>query len=361
MANILLGIHPVFAGQRAIVLASEEIRQVGPAALLTNDSPPPVPLDERVRLNPDQIEKVSNVVRDLPAADPFSFVSDYLPPVNDPHALDYFFAVTLQQFSFWEDDGRKYTIPLIAEIDGRSLKGSTYLYYAYTRKLRNDPLFFSPERQAKVTDVDLLEVFKADDGTDPMPALALHVEKSKQYGTDMLAMGYTPEMMLVQAQRSETPLKSFMMMLDHIGGYKEDPIRKKSDLLALCLDQRPEKFFRFGKNETVAPVVDYHCMRGCLRMGLIDVLDVDLKKKLAGRELLAEDEEWAVRYAAYHIQEQVEILSGKHIGAVDWFFFNYMRSHCPEMTDPICAECAADGMCAHRKEMFQPVLRTTFY
>lgn len=361
IANLLLGMHPITAGQRASVLAAEEIAHVGPTALLKDESPPVVPLDERVRINPEQVEKVSAVIKNLSDADPFTFVSDYLPPADHPNAVDYFFAVTLQQFSFWEDDGSRYTKPLIAQIDGKSLKGSTYLYYAFTRQLKIDPLFFTPERQARITEPDLLAVFRADDGSDPMPALDLHVQQANQYGRDMLALDLSPMDVVARAQNSVLPLKSFIMMLDHIGGYKEDPIRKKSDLLALSLSQRPEKIFQFGANEVVSPVVDYHCMRSCLRMGLIDVLEPTLKKKLADREILSKDEEWAVRYAAYHIQEQVEALSGRPIGAVDWFFFNYMRSHCPEMTDPICQECAVDAVCAHRKEMFQPVLRTTFY
>jgi len=47
--------------------------------------------------------------------------------------------------------------------------------------------------------------------------------------------------------------------------------------------------------------------------------------------------------------------------AIDWFFFNYMRSHCPEMQEPVCEKCAADPVCAHRKQLFQPVFRTSFY
>ena len=48
------------------------------------------------------------------------------------------------------------------------------------------------------------------------------------------------------------------------------------------------------------------------------------------------------------------------MGAVDWFFFN-ARRRCPEMTEPDCANCVIDAVCAHRKELFQPVVRTTFY
>jgi hypothetical protein len=31
------------------------------------------------------------------------------------------------------------------------------------------------------------------------------------------------------------------------------------------------------------------------------------------------------------------------------------------MTEPECWHCEVDPVCAHRKELFQPVIRTTFY
>jgi sugar/nucleoside kinase (ribokinase family) len=361
VANLLQGEHPLKAAMRAVVLAGEKIEGVGPEALLREDPPPAIPLDTRVALNEAQIHKVAAIVKDLSDADPFGFVSDYLPPEGHPAALDFLFAVTFQQFSFWTDKDGRYDQPLIAEIDGVKRKGSAYMYAAYTRLIDNDPEFFLPQRQAKATVAEMRKVFRADDGSDPMPALELHVEMANAYGRDMLALGLSPAALVAKAMAAQKPLQTFVKLLDHIGGYKEDPIRKKSNLLALSVSQRPEAFLRFGSDETVAPVVDYHCMRAILRQGLVDVLDADLKTKLAQRMLLTDDEEWAVRFAGYRVQEKVEILSGRPIGAVDWFFFNYTRSHCPEMTDPVCAECKVDKVCAKRKEMFQPVLRTTYY
>jgi hypothetical protein len=119
-------------------------------------------------------------------------------------------------------------------------------------------------------------------------------------------------------------------------------------------------YFTFGEDEEVTPVIDYHAMRTCLRVSLVDVVDGALREKLAGRRVLLPDEEWAVRYAAYLATERVAASSGKSVGAVDWFFFN-SRKRCPEMTEPVCEECQLDPICAKRKELFQPVLRTTFY
>jgi hypothetical protein len=253
-----------------------------------------------------------------------------------------------------------YDRPLIARTGSVELKGSDYLWEAYRRRVEADPDFCSPGRQANLSREELLEVFRADNGDDPMPALDLHLEQARSYGRDMLALQFTPQAVLEKATASDQPLQTFLLTLDQIGGYKEDPLRKKSSLLAMILNQRPENLLPLRDDEEVAPVIDYHALRSCLRMGLVDVIENELKNKLINRQIISPAEEWAVRYAAYRATEQVVTLSGKSTGAVDWFFFS-ARKRCPEMSEPECQLCQVDPVCAHRKELFQPVLRTSFY
>jgi hypothetical protein len=249
---------------------------------------------------------------------------------------------------------------MIAALDGRSLKGSDYLFAAYRRMIDREGRFFTPERQAKLTAEELAAALRADDGSNPMPAFELHLEMARSYGRDLLALGWTPREMVEKANRAESPRAAFLSLLDHVGGYKEDPLRKKAMLLALILEQRPEQFLRPAPGEDEPPVIDYHLMRSCLRTGLVDVIDDELRNKLIGREELPAEEEWAARFAAYQAMQRVQARSGRSMGAVDWFFFN-ARRRCPEMTEPDCANCALDAVCAHRKDLFQPVRRTTYY
>jgi hypothetical protein len=348
------------AARSAASLAAQMIEHPGPTALFWPDPLPDPPWDQRAVVNESQVQKVAQLIAALPEVAPFDFTGPEIPPFGHPLALDWFFVSTLQQFSFWTTDNGRYHEPLIASIDGVELKGSDYLWQGYMRPLEADPEFFTPERQANHTQAEMQNLFRADDGSDPMPALELHLAQARQYGGDMLALKLTPLEVVKQAQASAKPLKTFFELLDHIGGYKEDPLRKKPGLLALILSQRPEVFLSFGEDERVTSVVDYHEMRSCLRVGLVDVVDGKLWKKLVNRQVLMPDEEWAVRYAAYIAIEQVADKSGKSMGAVDWFFFN-SRKRCPEMTEPICEDCQVDPICAHRKDLFQPVIRTTFY
>jgi sugar/nucleoside kinase (ribokinase family) len=360
LAHLLQKKHPIMAASHAAALAAEMIGQVGPAALWSDDPPPAAALDARVRINDGQVRKVAGKLSTLPDVSPYPFVGPEYPPAGHPKAMDYFFAASLQQFSFWFERNNRYHQPLIARIGGVERKGSDYLWYAYKRRLEVDADFCSPERQANLSRQELLEVFRADDGEDPMPALDLHLEMARQYGRDMLALQLTPQEVVRKALESTDTFPAFLAMLDHIGGYKEDPLRKKSALLAMILNQRPEGFLPLPADVMISPVIDYHLMRSCLRVGLIDVVDQALADRLRSRRILSAAEEWAVRHASYYAIEQVTDQSGRDMGLVDMLFFN-ARGYCPEMSEPECHRCQLDPVCAHRKELFQPVLRTTFY
>ena len=316
LAALLNKKHPIMAARCAVALSAEMITQVGPSALMAEDQPPEILPDPRVRVNAGQVPAVAEKISTLAEMTATQFISPVLPPAGHPKALDYFFAATLHQFSFWTVRNNRYDLPLIARISGVHQKGSDYLWEAFGRGVERDADFCSPERQSNMSREELLQLFRSDDGEDPMPALDLHLQQARQYGQDMLALQLTPQAVLDKALASAHPLETFLLSLDHIGGYKEDPLRKKSALLAVILKDRPENFLPLRDDEPVPPVIDYHVLRSCLRVGLIDVIDDDLHSKLTNREIVTPAEEWAVRYQAYRAIEQLVAQSGKSTNAV---------------------------------------------
>ncbi len=360
LAYLLNNNHPIMAAGHAASLAAEMIAAVGPAALLRPEPPPLLKPDKRAVVNEQQVGKLAGQIAALDQISPYSAVGPMLPPVNHIQALDYFFAATLHQFSFWTTKNNHYGQPLIAKINGFTYKGSDYLWQAFWRQLEQDPSFCSPERQATLTRQEMLDLFRADNGDNPMPALDLHLQQANSYGRDMLALNLTPQSIINRALATAEPLQTFLQQLDHIGGYKEDPLRKKSALLALLLNCRPERFLPMRDDETISPIIDYHIMRASLRIGLVDVLDEPLRKKLAGRDVVSPAEEWAIRYPTYQAKAKIVEQSGRGLPAVNGLLFN-ARRYCPEMSEPQCDHCPVDAVCAHRSELFQPVIRTTFY
>jgi ribokinase len=360
LALLAHGEHPVMAARQAVACASEMVRGVGPERLLA-DQPPPVPLeDTRVRVNPRQVERVASGIAALPEVAPFDFTGAMFPPVGHPAALAYFFASVLQQFGFWSEVDERYAEPFVAPLEGIRRKGSDFLWQVYRRWLDKQPDDLMPGGQDGVSPGRFEEAYRDDEGRTTMPLMEERLALARAYGRDMVALGWTPEAMVSRANDSALPVQNFLTMLDHIGGYKEDPLRKKAVLLAIILQQRPERFLRIQPAEVVPPIIDYHLQRSCLRTGLVEVRDQALERLLVERRFLPPDAEWAVRYGSYEAIRQVQALSGKSMGAVDWFFFG-ARRRCPEMSEPECPLCPVEPVCVKAKELFQPVLRTTFY
>ena len=360
LARIGAGEHPVMAARRAAAAAADMIAGVGPERLLAPGAAPLPPADPRVRVDGERVDAVAGVIAIAPEATPFDFTGPSYPKPGDPRALDFFFAATLQQFGFWTARDGSYEAPMIARLGGEALKGSDFLWAAYRRWLDEAPEELSPAGQAALDQATFDRRLRDHSGGNPLPAKELHRVMAVAYGRDMAALGRTPEEFVAGAGGRDRPLAAFLAALDRIGGYKEDPWRKKPALLAAILNQRPERFLRFGENEDLPPIVDYHCMRSCLRLGLVDIVDPDLHARLSERRLLADRDEEAVRAACAEAVALTQRASGRSMGAVDWFFFQ-MRRRCPEMSEPDCPACPADPACAHRKGLFQPVLRTAAY
>lgn len=359
LAHLARGDHPVEAARRAVAHAAEMVGDVGPRALFRPGPPPEPPADPRVSIDEDRLRRVAALLATLPDVRPFDFVSDLFPPVGHPQALDFFLAATLQQFGFWSLTDDRYGAPMWAFLGGRRLKGSDYLWAAYLRWMEHAPHGLTAEGQATLDAEAFAERLRDDLGWLPLPEPDRYLGAARTYGHDMAALGLTPQALVARAAASGAPVGELLAQLDHVGGYKEDPLRKKSALVALILRERPEGFLpRAG--DDVPPIVDYHVQRSLLRLGIVDVQDDSLRGRLEGRcRLLAEDEA-AVRRAAFSAMRMLCTMSGRSMAACDYFLFR-MRHRCPETTEPECALCPADPACAHRKELFQPVMRTTFY
>jgi sugar/nucleoside kinase (ribokinase family) len=360
LAALARGEHPVQAARLGAVVAAQVVGAVGPGSLLSDAPIPKCPTDPRVELDGERISIVASWLAGSPQVVGFDFCGPVFPEPGQEYALDFFFAQTLQQFGFWTVENDRYKEPMIAIVGGESRKGSDYLWFVYRRLLTEDPEALTPVRHRHLEREDLDHWYRSDDGLNPVPVPDLHLRLARRYGQDMTSLGVGPQDLVSEANASDRPMKTLLESLDHVGGYKEDPLRKKSALLALVLRQRPEGFLRVAPEEALPPIVDYHIQRSCLRMGLVRISDADLGGQLARRQLLDGNDEAAVRNACYRAVRSVQEKSGRSMAAVDWFFFQNRR-RCPEMTDPDCSKCEVESVCARNKELFQPVFRTTFY
>jgi sugar/nucleoside kinase (ribokinase family) len=360
VARILLGDHPVEAARRATAAAAEMVTAVGPAALWTTEPAPWVQPDTRAVPDSLALDRLSDLLRSMPRLDGFSFTGSLFPPVGDPAAVAWFLAATLQQYGFWYEADGRYDRPMIARIDGVDRKGSDYLWAQYRRWSVAGAEVLSPSGQLQVDERAWSAAAGSDEGVDPYPDPAMRAHLARAYGATMVTLGLSPDDLVDAAAATTRPMMSLLRLLDHVGGYREDPLRKKAALVGVILRQRPEAFLPAAANDDAPPIVDYHVQRTSLRTGIVAVPDDALRAALLERRMVTVDEEAAVRRATFEAVAQLAARSGRDMGAVDWFLFQ-MRHRCPEMTEPRCAECPADSACAKSTGLFQPVFRTTAY
>lgn len=364
VARLLLGDHPVEAARRANAAAAEMVTEVGPAALWRPGPPPTTSVDVRVHVDVDVVDRMALLVAGLADLRPFDFTGPLFPDVGDPSAVGWFAAATLQQFGFWHERDHRWSGPMIAPIDGVERKGSDYLWAMYRRWQQREAGALEAERQAALTLDDWHTIAADDRGDDPFPTPETYVASAVVYGRTVQQLGLTAPELVALAAASPMPMRSLLTLLDHVGGYREDPLRKKSALLGVILRQRPERLLpdADGANgdDDAPPIVDYHVQRGCLRTGMVVIDDSSLERDVQSRAVLAATDEWAIRRAAYDAVARLAAGSGRTMGAVDWFLFQ-MRHRCPEMTEPACSLCPAEPACRRRVDLFQPVRRTTFY
>ena len=249
---------------------------------------------------------------------------------------------------------------MIARLDGRQLKGSDFMFRAVTRAWQRDPEAFSPSVLARRTDQELDAIFRSDEGVNPLPMWEEHLGLIRGYAEWFMQRGLTPSDVVCEAAATAKPLEALLAVCRAIPSYAEDPMQKKAMLLAITLENRPEKFLSVSDPESAVPIIDYHLQRSALRTGLVRVEDAVLRRKLVSREVLQEEEEGAVREATYKAMAMLMGRSGLSAAAVDWFFFQN-RTRCPEMTEPDCAACPVEAICARETQLFQPVWRTTAY
>lgn len=317
-----------------------------------------------VYIDDARVDVFAAFLREADEVRPFHFCGDgpgdSLPPAGAPGALDAFFFATAHQYGFWLESDARYNGPMIARIDGREMKGSDFLFRCVTRALESRAEFFAPAHLATLSDEDWNRVFADDAGRNPLPAWSTNRDIIRSYVAWFAGARVTPRELVSRVNAAERPLASFLSVVGCIPGYAEDPLRKKLMLLAVILENRPERFLRVTDSDAYEPIIDYHLQRSALRTGLVVIDDPNLRTAIVERRVIAAAAEESIRRATFEAVRRLVARSGRSVAAVDWFFFTNRR-RCPEMTIPDCEACPVRGICRRDTALFQPIHRTTAY
>jgi hypothetical protein len=113
-----------------------------------------------------------------------------------------------------------------------------------------------------------------------------------------------------------------------------DPVRKKSSFLLALM--RNSGLWQYVDDDRLGPPVDYHEVRGHLRIGTVAVKNPELRRKLLKGEPVTAEEDIAIRAAAYDaIMLLSELTDLRNPSQLHYLFWNVFRTHC-RRDDPLC-------------------------
>ncbi|HXV27235.1 MAG TPA: queuosine salvage family protein [Candidatus Paceibacterota bacterium] len=282
------------------------------------------------------------------------------PPVNHPHAVDFFFLACLHQYGFWWGDSRGYREPMYGNLGEKRLKGSDLLWGLFLRALDSEELW-DPKYLADITPRQLADVMSDDEAT-PWPNFEERVHLTQRYGRWLASRNLNPLNIVAQANSTNSPLRGFRLIMDMDRGlnpWADDRLEKKQLLLAMALANRPERFLKVAPGEEWPPIVDYHLMRVCLRLGFVDIGSANIARNTE-RLWASAEEEQAIRVGTRDAVEQLIRESGLTMAQVDETLW-MARKYCPETESPDCDKCLFGSVCPRWTGLFQPVIRTTAY
>ena len=101
--------HPVQAAKKAAKIAKITVSHLGTEGLMQQVSTTPTDSASQVSINTNKIRQIAKIIETEEDGElPYTFTGMGQPAIGHPNTLDFFFALTLQQFGFWNKNNQKY-------------------------------------------------------------------------------------------------------------------------------------------------------------------------------------------------------------------------------------------------------------
>jgi len=228
--------------------------------------------------------------------------------------------------------------PLEGRIDDVHYRGWDYLSAKLATAARQSASFLQPDMWARLTARDLQLLFRDDELGDRLSDRAGRARLVRDLGRRMLANRWKWfEDLYNASDRRISGRRGLLSLLKEFKAYR-DPINKKSYLLLGLMQYAG--FWTYADEQEMGPPVDYHEIRGHLRIGTVSVLDADLRDKLLRQIPVTEADDLAIRGA---VRDAIVSIARMLGGAVTpmvlhYLFWNVLRSCCTHVS-PHCQAC----------------------
>jgi len=228
--------------------------------------------------------------------------------------------------------------PLEGHIDGRHLYGWDYLSAKLEIAARKNGAVLSPAFWAHIDAEELRALFCDHELGDRLSDPGHRALLIRDLGEQMLCRLWDRAAQIYEASegRIATGNPNLLSSLALFRAY-DDPVRKKS-FFYLELMQNAG-LWKYVDPENLGPPIDYHEVRGHLRIGTVEILDRKLLAKIRQGEEVTPEEDVHIRQAVYKALMLVSEYSGlRNPGQLHYLFWNVFRSCCTR-ENPHCDAC----------------------
>jgi hypothetical protein len=222
-------------------------------------------------------------------------------------------------------------------IQGRRRVGWDYLKEKYLLAAGDDRVWSSPRGWRSLTALRLAELYR-----DEREGLTLNRVSERASLLNEIGERFCQE----ESSGVEAAFNRCGRQLGGTGGFLEflrsleaysDPVMKKSQFfLSIAVD---ECGWRVADPERLVPVVDYHELRGHLRIGTVRVVDHHLAEKIRLGIVVTDEEDVELRSRVQEVIEAAAEEGGTTPAALHYLVWNVIRNCCPR--DPSRTHCSA--------------------
>jgi hypothetical protein len=225
--------------------------------------------------------------------------------------------------------------PLQGKVGGVILRGWDYLLQRFYEHARGDLSLLNPTIWANLKGRDVQLLFTDSEFGDRLIDPEFRSYIIRDLGTQMIASGWAnaDELHKLCGGRIAIGDPNLFTVLARFRAYN-DPVRKKSCYFLSLM--RNTGTWTYADIESLGPPVDYHEVRGHLRIGTISISDPNLLTKIHQGKKVSPTEDVILRQAVYQAIMLISSASGlRNPSQLHYLFWNIFRSVCLR-EDPQC-------------------------
>lgn len=229
-------------------------------------------------------------------------------------------------------------LPLEGTVGGARRRGWDYLTAKFEEAARSDPDLLVPSRWTRMSSEELSVLYGDGQLGERLTGVERRVELIRDLGHVMQAnqWSWLDDLYLLCDGRVASGNPNLYGLLAMFQAYR-DPVRKKSSFLLSLM--RNTGLWRYIDDDQLGVPVDYHEIRGHLRIGTVSVKDENLRRKLLDGIPVTPTEDVAIRETVCEAITLLSELTGlRNPSQLHYLFWNVFRSCCtPE--SPHCQGC----------------------